>query len=482
MSSTVECTVHANSASPPTEGLDLLKLPGVGALVRWPGFPYVFQALMLLVFLGLIALGWGLQTPAGVNAKLYAKTNLVTLLIWGLWWPAMVWTAVLLGRAWCMVCPLELVSNVSERLGRRLGLPQRHVRKWLASGVVILLLYLAIQLLVAGAQIHRTPHYTSWFLIALLAGAALTGLLLNDRAFCRAFCPVGLLLGTYGRGGMLAVRSWSTSTCAGCTGRDCLLACNRNKINARSCPSLLNPPKLNTNRDCLVCGQCIKSCQPDNMTMLLRRPFSAADARERLGSWPVTLFVMMVSGFVVWEVCTEWVAAEHAFLAVPTWFNDRLQVDALAGYVRGVWALILVPLAVWTVVVLIARGAGSSGGFGNTWRRLALPMAVVISAGHMAKGLAKVASWGGYLPPALADPFGSATAQAITAKSQGAPAALLSIDFVAALCAILVVISWLLAVRESRLAQGRYLRGDVIGISSMAMGVLVIVIGWGMAA
>ncbi len=30
--------------------------------------------------------------------KLHARTNLVTLIIWGLWWPAMVWFAMLFGR------------------------------------------------------------------------------------------------------------------------------------------------------------------------------------------------------------------------------------------------------------------------------------------------------------------------------------------------------------------------------------------------
>jgi polyferredoxin len=141
-------------ASGRTEGFDLLRIGPIRSLILWRGFPYVFQALMLLVFVWLAVIGWGQHAPAGVSAKLYAKTNLVTLLVWGLWWPAMVWFAVFFGRAWCAICPLELVSNLTERLGRRLGIAQRPLRRWVISGSVIVALYALIQFLVAGAHIN----------------------------------------------------------------------------------------------------------------------------------------------------------------------------------------------------------------------------------------------------------------------------------------------------------------------------------------
>jgi hypothetical protein len=77
---------------------DLLHLGPIRALIRWGGLPHVFQALMLVAFAALAGLSWGDLPPAGVPDKLHSKTHLVQLLIWGLWWPAMVWAAVLLGR------------------------------------------------------------------------------------------------------------------------------------------------------------------------------------------------------------------------------------------------------------------------------------------------------------------------------------------------------------------------------------------------
>ncbi len=133
----------------------------------------------------------------------------------------MVWVAVFFGRSWCAICPLELVANITERFGRYVGFRQRALGRWLQSGFLILIFYALIQLLVAGAELHRIPAYTSIFLWSLLVMAAIIGFLYKDRAFCRGFCPVGLLLSAYGRGSMLAVRSAESSTCEACPGKEC---------------------------------------------------------------------------------------------------------------------------------------------------------------------------------------------------------------------------------------------------------------------
>ncbi len=178
---------HSSSS----QGFNLLQIRPIRVLIQWPLYPYIFQIIALMVFVTLAIIGWGHFVPEYVNDKLYAKTNIVNLVIWGLWWPSMVWLAVLFGRIWCTVCPLELVANGAERLGRRLGVRQLILGKWLRSGAVIVGLYAIIQLCVAGAHLHRIPAYTSLFLCSLLGVAGLVGFFFKDRAFCRGFCPVG---------------------------------------------------------------------------------------------------------------------------------------------------------------------------------------------------------------------------------------------------------------------------------------------------
>jgi len=460
-------------------GFNLLQLRPISALVRWAGFPYIFQAGLLAIFIALAVLAWGVHAPDGVPGKLYAKSNLVTLLVWGLWWPAMVWTAVLFGRLWCAVCPLELVANGSERLAHRLGVKQRVLGKWLCSGVLIVALYALIQMLVAGVDLHRSPAYTSWFLWSLLAAAAGAGFFFKDRAFCRGFCPVGLLLGTYGRGGMLAIRPASKDECTVCTGRDCVRACHRSKLDARSCPSLLNPARLDRSSDCLVCGQCVKACPPANMGLFLRRPFHPADAREAVASWPVTLFVMLASGFVVIELFSEWKAAQAVFLWVPQEAAAWLGATRYGGWINGVWTLFVVPVVIWSLLgglVVVARGAA---GISDAWRRMALPLAVLIACGHMCKGLAKFVSWIGFLPLAAEDPAGLDTARALAAKTLPQPASILAMTAVCVISMALIVAGAYFAVRELRLAQGEAHRRFRLPALVLAAGFLFLVFGWG---
>ncbi len=421
-----------------TAAVDLTSWRLVRTMVHWRGFPPVLQATLLVVFIALAIAGWGDLAPAGVNGKLFAKSNLVTLVIWGLWWPAMVWAAVFLGRAWCMVCPLELVSNASERAGRALGLTSRPLPRWIAGGAVIVGLYVTLQLLVAGVQLHRTPAYTAIFMIALLGLAAASALWFEHRAFCRGFCPVGLLLGTYGRGGMLAVRPAPDST----GGPD-----------ARTCPTLLNPARLDTNKDCLVCCRCVKAGPAGSMQLVWRPPFSARDSRQKLASWPVTLFVLVASGYVTAELCSEWAAAQALFLRAPKWLAGVLHAPGALHWLEPVWMLAVFPLALWLVMAVGLRVGGPQEKIGQIWRRLALPMAVVVAAGHLTKGLAKFVSWVPFLPQAVRDPNGTDTAIAITKKTLAAPAPLVSLSTVGIIGVLLIVIAAVLAVREHRIAR-----------------------------
>ena len=61
---------------------DLLRLRPVRVLVRWGGFPYVFQALMLAVFVGLAWLSWGVTAPEGAPDKLFAETRNTAVFRW----------------------------------------------------------------------------------------------------------------------------------------------------------------------------------------------------------------------------------------------------------------------------------------------------------------------------------------------------------------------------------------------------------------
>ena len=295
----------------------------------------------------------------------------------------------------------------------------------------------------------------------------------KDRAFCRGFCPVALLLNVYGRGGMLAVRPGP--------GRDTPLSNERAGAAAgvRVCPSLLDPATLHSNQDCLMCGHCVQSCGPDRMRVLLRPPFSAADAREPLASWPVTLFVMVVSGFVTFELCGVWKAAEPVFLWVPVQVGNALQAGAAVGWIQGLWTVMVVPLLLWSALGAVTILLGGAGTLGDAWRRLALPLAVIVAAGHIAKCLEKFTSWAGFLPGALLEPTGVQTVMKMTAKTLPQPAAWLSLPALSAVSMLLLATAVFLAAREARLADPAHGRSRIAPMFLLGGFYFLLVCGWG---
>jgi hypothetical protein len=217
------------------------------------------------------------------------------------------------------------------------------------------------------------------------------------------------------------------------------------------------------------------------MQLLLRPPFSSRDTREPAAAWPVTIFVMLVSGFVTWELFTEWRAGEAAFLAAPRWLAAQLAATpVLGGALNWMWALLLVPTVVWLGLAGFVRALGVRERLGVLLRQLALPMTVIVAAGHMSKALAKFASWTPFLPGTLNDPSGVATAQAITAKTIASPAPLLSNSIVSVVGLALVATALIFSIREQRLAHGGSAprMRSAVPLVVVAAGFMSIIAGW----
>ena len=454
------------------KGTNLLNFRPLAAFVRWSGFPALFKGLVLAVLIGLAIIGWGQYTPQGVNAKLYAKTNLVNLVIWGLWWPAIIFVTFWLGRVWCIVCPLELVSARAEFLSRKMGFSQRSLPGWMVKGSLVVLLFAILQMLVPGVQLHRVPHYTSLFLWILLGSAFAVGLYFRDRAFCRGFCPVALLLSAYGRGGMIAVRPGDQKKLV-------YSPASNNTPTRLSCRSLLNPARLNSSKDCLLCCDCIKADTTGSMQLLLQPPFSKADTRELLASWPMTLFVMIVSGFVTYELCGVWKEAESVFLWIPQRLTAAINAAEASGWIQGLWTIFVIPLLLWSVIGGLTLLTGGARSLSEAWRMLALPMALVVASGHMAKGLEKFTSWAGFLPYALAEPSGARTVIKINTKLLPQPTAWFDPPTLSVLAMLLLAIGTILAVREGRLCNPAKTNSNIGAILLLGGFYFFLVFGWG---
>ncbi len=413
------------------------------SLVLHPWFPVVLQTLALATVGVLAVLGWGDgldNTPS--ELMLFRKTHLTTLVVWGLWWPVMIAVALAFGRVWCTVCPMELVNRAGDAIARRLGWPRARMGKVLRAGWATLALYIVLQLLVAGLSLHRVPHFTALMLASLFGLALVTGMVFREqRSFCTGFCPAAALLSVYGRFTGLQLSHDKPSVCADCETRDCVSAANRNRFDKRSCPSMLRPFDRAPSDGCVLCLQCVKVCPHDNMGFGLVREDAPMRRKALLRPFEAG-FVMIAFGFVAHDAISEVKWLDGYFHWIPEKLHAMMPVVSFAWF-EALWFLLLFPLAAWAVTATIGFLLGHRGGLGSLLLGAATGAAPVVAVAHLAKAAAKVSSWGGFLPRALAEPDGAETFHLIQTGALASPGRLVGLSIVGWLMLLLTVfIGW----------------------------------------
>jgi len=392
--------------------MDLLRIPFVKAVLGSRWFPIAVRIVMLLAFGLIIAGGLGITTDDGAFAKTLRNTNLANLLVWSYWWPAIVLTAVVLGRVWCTVCPMELVTTVAGRLGLRRKPPGFFQSGWLMTVLYALILLVGVHTL----AIHRLPHRMALYMLALLGAAVVVGLIFEKRTFCTYVCPVGHLLGLYAHSSILEWRSADTEQCGSCKSKDCVAKERQYRLVGRSCTSNLYPGTLSDNRDCLVCTECLKACPYGNLRLSLRMPF--ADFFR-----PITLkgahiaFVVLLSGFVVYEILSSWGSSKAVLKWVPNQLVAALDLTGpAAGFTSAAVMFVGFPALLFAVVLALAKLTSglSAKAAAQSFALLLLP---TMACAHVMKSMLKMTSRIPYWRHALADPRGVDTANAIVEKT-----------------------------------------------------------------
>jgi polyferredoxin len=224
---------------------------------RW--YPGVFQYPLLALFL--IALGFAFF------GTIRPGRNFATVSFWGLWWPLLPLTYLLFGRLWCGVCPIAKAGDFVHRFVR----PRRPgPGPWLkASGVWIMsLLFLLVTWADRVWNITGSPGATGLLLLAILLGAVFFSLLYQRRVWCRYLCPLGALSGIYATTAVVELRADPEACLTRCKTKDCYVGNHK----APGCPLFEFPQTMESNRNCNLCGNCIKTCPHEAIQLRLRPP------------------------------------------------------------------------------------------------------------------------------------------------------------------------------------------------------------------
>ncbi len=248
---------------------------------RW--YPIVFQIAGLGAFALILYFAF--------TGNPHGELNFATVFTWRLWWALLPLSLFLLGKIWCAVCPLAVLSDFAQKISPLTRVTPRFLREHGAS--VMAALFVILSWAHAIFDIHNTPWITGVVFIILGLGAILLALRYEHRAFCRFVCPVGMMSGVYAMLSPLALRATDNVCRAGCGNQSCRAA--------PTCKLYEYPRTMDSNRYCVLCGDCVDACPHGSPQMVWRAPTSEITEIKK-PVWGEAVFAILLVGLVLVEV------------------------------------------------------------------------------------------------------------------------------------------------------------------------------------
>jgi polyferredoxin len=222
-------------------------------------------------------------------------------LFWGLWWPLVIASMLVLGRTWCGVfCPEGTLTEAASRHGLGLGVP-----RWLRWGGWP---FVAFALTTVFGQLVSVYQYATATLL-VLGGSTLAAVAVGfvygkgKRVWCRHLCPVNGVFAVLARLSPLHFRvdpnAWSASA-------------GRVRAHPVNCAPMVRIRRMTGPSECHMCARC--SGLHGAVALAARPPghevarLDPADAR----AWDAALIVFGMIGLAIGAF--EWSATP--------WFVD----------------------------------------------------------------------------------------------------------------------------------------------------------------
>lgn len=250
-------------------------------------FPWVMMVLLLVAVIPLVLFSVGVPVPqlssAPILKDVFAFLGAFSdrdLFVWGtwiVWWPLFIMTILIFRRIWCGgFCPFGLITDIGNLVGNKLRGGKEAKPVNINSYVFMAFLtFLVIGYLHDALNITNSIIMSVEFVLFFFFFAFIVGVMMPRRTFCRSFCFVGCLPHLFGRLAFLGLKT-DQNKCLNCKGQWCITGTDKQPVNVSQlraplintdgCPMYLNVPQLGhteSNRHCILCGNCIKNCPYD---------------------------------------------------------------------------------------------------------------------------------------------------------------------------------------------------------------------------
>lgn len=376
MRSPVVIPIVAADARPPARATRLSRFGD--AMQRHRGTIQGIQWAVVGIYVVLLVVPVWLPLPPAGASMLSDFRLAAQFIFWGLWWPFVIVSVMLVGRAWCGVfCPEGALTEFASRHG--LG---RSIPRWLRWGGWPVVAFVATTVYGQLISVYDYPRAALLILGGSTVAAVGVGLVYGQgrRVWCRYLCPV---TGVFALLAQLAPLHFRADAAA--------WRGHRGPVPRVDCAPLLNLRALDSAAACHACGRC--SGHRGAIALAARSPNAEALSPAPAAEVSPVLLVFGLLGVAVgafqwsaspWFVMAKQAAAEwlvgHGWYALlddgaPWWLlTHQPEASDVFSWLDGLLILVYIGgyagLAgglAWLALLAAARLLGGAA----SWRRLA---------------------------------------------------------------------------------------------------------------
>ncbi|HET7238526.1 MAG TPA: cytochrome c oxidase assembly protein, partial [Terrimicrobiaceae bacterium] len=331
---------------------DLLRVPVLGAVIRWRYFRRALQMATLLLAAAIIL--------DGLLGPEISPMNLAGILPWTHWRALTVVGLLAVGNLFCMACPFTFVRDLGRKmLPARARWPRALSSKWLAVGLIVIYLWAY-----EAFDLWDKPAVTALIILGYFLAALLIDGFFAGASFCKFVCPIGQFHFVQSLASPFEVKVRRPDVCASCRTFDCI----KGNATQRGCELQLFQPRKSGNMDCTFCLDCIKACPHDNVGIVAVRP--GKDLIEDLPRSSVRRYATRVDLAALVLVLTFGAFANAAGMVAPvlgaiTRLGEAMKLGSDFGIVTVLSGLFLVVIP---AALAMAATAGSSSVAGGPFK------------------------------------------------------------------------------------------------------------------
>jgi polyferredoxin len=283
-------------------------------LMRHQGAVRATQWAVVAVYLVLLVFPAFLPLPDRTAHILANLTLFAQFAFWGIWWPFVLLSMVLVGRSWCgFLCPEGALTEFAGRFGQGRALP-----RWLTWGGWPFVAFACTTIYGQMVSVYQYPKPV----VVVLGGSTLAAIAVglrygrNKRVWCRYLCPVNGVFGLLSKLAPLHYRvdgaAWRASQS------------RHEHPPAINCAPLVPIRTMKGAGDCHMCGRC--SGFRGAVTLSVRPPNHEIVhiAGQRSNPWETVLIVFGLMGIAVgafhWSASPWYVSIKQA---MAEWLVDH---------------------------------------------------------------------------------------------------------------------------------------------------------------